>query len=91
MTTKTRWLVGIAVVAAVIVSFAGLGIAGSRGTSPVAGTMMTGTTAGAGMMDGTWGGMTQSGPMTGGSMGAGTDTMMSGVDMEAMHERLRWS
>lgn len=80
MTKKVRWVVGIAVVAAVIGVGMGFAAAGDGGTPQGSGGMMGGTSMGTGMMG--------SGPTLGGAMGAGMATMMSGVDMEAMHDQM---
>jgi hypothetical protein len=80
MTTKTRWLVGAPAVAAVLAVSAGFAVARDGGTPQVPGGMMGGTSIGTGMMG--------SGPTVGGMMDAGMASMMSGVDMEAMHEQM---
>ena len=80
MTTKVRWLVGVAVVTAVIGVGMGFAMAGDGGTPQGSGGMMGGTSMGTGMMG--------SGVMGNGAMGAGMATMMAGVDMEAMHDQM---
>ena len=50
MTTKARWVVGIAVVAAVIGVGVGFAAAGDGGTPQGSGGMMGGTSMGTGMM-----------------------------------------
>jgi hypothetical protein len=80
MTTKTRWLVGVPIVAAVLAVSAGFAVARDGGTSQVPGGMMGGTSIGTGMMG--------SAPTVGGMMSAGMRVMMSGVDMDAMHEQM---
>lgn len=77
MTTKSRWLVGIAVVAGVISVGVGFAAAGDGGSPQVPGGMMGGS-----------GGMMGSGSMGDGTMSAGMATMMAGVDMEAMHDQM---
>ncbi len=77
MTTKARWVVGIAMVAAVVGVGVGFAAAGDGGTSMVAGGMMGGS-----------GGMMGSGPMVDATMGASMATMMAGVDMDAMHDQM---
>ncbi|MEX1263590.1 MAG: hypothetical protein WEE66_06585 [Actinomycetota bacterium] len=105
MTTKARWGVGIAIVAAVIAVGVGLVTADDGGTSQVSGDMTGGNSMGTGMMGSssgsmssgsmsggmmgeTSGGMMGSGSMGSGTMGAGTTSMMSGADMEGMHEQM---
>jgi hypothetical protein len=82
MTTKARWLVGIAVVAGVVAVGVGFAVAGDGGTQHWPGGMTDGTSMGTGMTD------PSNGSMTDGMMGTGMATMMAGVDMEAMHDRM---
>jgi hypothetical protein len=77
MTTKARWVVGIAMVVAVVGVGVGFAAAGDEGTSQVAGGMMAGS-----------GGMMGPAPMGSGTMGAGMATMMAGVDVDAMHDQM---
>jgi hypothetical protein len=94
MTTKARWIVGIAVVAAVIGLGVGLAAAGDGGDPQGSVGMMGGTSNGMiggasnGMMGGASNGMMGSGSMGDGMMSAGMATMMAGVDMEAMHDQM---
>ncbi len=80
MTTKARWVVGVAVVSAMIAGSIGFAAARDGGTPQAPGGMMGGTSIGTGMMG--------SGPTAGGMMDAGVASMMSGVDMEALHEQM---
>jgi hypothetical protein len=78
MTTKTRWLVGVAIVAAMLAVSAGFAVARDGGAPQVPG----------GMMGGSSDGMMGSGSAVDGMMGSGMGAMMSGVDMDAMHEQM---
>lgn len=85
MRITTRWVLGIAMVATLIV--AGMGFAAAQGgqTSPSPGGMMGSTVAPGGMMGST---VAPGGMMGSGTWGAGSAATMAGVDMEAMHEQM---
>lgn len=99
MTTKARFLVGMAVIAGVLAIGVGFAAAGDSGNTQGPGTsggMMGGSSTTTGMMGSSYGGMMGgssdgmmgSGSTVGGVMGSGMGAMMAGVDMDAMHEQM---
>ena len=75
MTSKTRWTVGIAVVAGVLAVSAGFAVAGDGGGPQGSWGMMGSSSMG-------------SSSMGGGMMGTEMASMMNGPDMEAMHDQM---
>jgi hypothetical protein len=91
MTTKARFLVGLAVIAGILAIGVGVAAAGggdhAQGSS-TSGGMMGGSSTATGMMGGSSDGMMGSGSTVDGMMGSGMGQMMSGVNMDAMHEQM---